>query len=437
MHSPHISVVSPVYNSSGCLAELCQRISKAVSEITTHFEIILVDDRSQDDGWKKIRELAERDPRIVGFRLAKNFGQHYAISAAMDKAKGDWVVVMDCDLQDPPEMIPALYEEAQKGFHIVNAVFVSREETWFQQWSSKCFWRVLSWLSGCPFDYRVCNFSILSRKAADSYRCYRENHRLFGGIKNLMGFTVSTVPMRRDKRFLGVSQYSLRGRFRLAKVILAYSNKPLLASVYIGIGITLLALIGGCDVAYNYFVGRVSVSGWTSMMVSLCFFSGAILSSLGVLGVYIGKIFDETKKRPLYIIEDTVRAAVSPVAVKRDQLSQHRLIWLVGPSEATATVSDQLRSQIEQNNRAVIQFDEATLNALFQAESNQHEKLFAYAKFALELRQRGLSVILSTVFLTAELRAWLDQNVSEAVQVYDTLGDDDMTRLMPALSSSI
>ena len=303
---PHISVVSPVYRAEECVTELCRRLKLSIASITDNYEIILVEDRGPDNSWAIIQEEARKDVRVRGIRLAKNFGQHRAITAGLDIARGDWVIVMDCDLQDPPEDIPKLYAKACDGYEIVVAKFEERPEPNFRQKISKFFWNSLSWMAGIPFDYRVGNFRIMSQRVVENFRNYREQLRLLGGITSLMGFTTTTLIIKREERFAGETSYNFGKLLSIAvDIAMAYSDKPLKLSIYIGLIISLLAIfIGGLIIVLSL-TNVIEVPGWTSVIVSLYLIGGLIIANLGVIGYYIGKTFDETKRRPLYVVENT------------------------------------------------------------------------------------------------------------------------------------
>jgi dolichol-phosphate mannosyltransferase len=301
---PLISVVSPVYKAEECIEELCNKIKLAVEPLTQDFEIILVDDRSPDQSWSVIQTEAFKDQRVIGIRLSRNFGQHRAITAGLDVARGDWVVVMDCDLQDPPEQIPFLYAKAIEGSEIVIAEFEERQESVFAQWVSNLFWTSLSWLAGISFDPKVGNFRIMSKRVVENFRCYREQSRLLGGITSLMGFTTSTIVVKRKERFAGETSYTFIKKLSAAlDITIAYSDKPLKISVVGGLAISGISVIIGSIILLLKFVGLIEVSGWAGVMFSLYLLGGLIIANLGVIGYYLSKTFDETKRRPLYIVE--------------------------------------------------------------------------------------------------------------------------------------
>lgn len=330
--TPHISIVSPVYQAESCVAELCRRLKQSLCSITDSFEIILVEDRSPDNSWAAIEKEAQKDSRIRGVRLSRNFGQHRAITAGLDLAQGDWVVVMDCDLQDPPEAIPLLYARAKDGYQIVIAQFTDRIESGFRQATSRLFWAGLSWLAGADFDHRVGNFRIMSRKVVENFRSYREQLRLLGGLTNLMGFTTAYLPLKRGDRFSGNSSYTFRKLLAIAiDISMAYSDKPLRISIATGTIISGLSLTVGGIILLLGLGGLISVPGWASVMVSLYFLGGLIIANLGVIGYYVGKTFDEAKGRPLYIIE-SIAAEAAPTNTQNHALQKAlgRVFWISG-----------------------------------------------------------------------------------------------------------
>lgn len=305
---PKLSVVIPVYGADSCLPELCNRLHKSISSITEDYEIILVDDRSPDSSWSKIIKEANLDSRVYGIRLSKNFGQHRAITAGLDIADGDWVVVMDCDLQDPPEAIPELYNKALEGYNIVMASFEERKESWVRQFISKLFWFILSRLAGFEFDFKNGNFRIMSRLVIQNFRKYREQLRILGGINNLMGFTKCSIKIERQERYSGKSSYTIPKLLSMAlDICLAYSEKPLKFAVGIGLSLSSLSVIVGIYFIYLQLNGYLEVPGWASIIVSMYFLGGLILASIGVLGHYVGRIFAEVKNRPLYLVEQSTR----------------------------------------------------------------------------------------------------------------------------------
>jgi polyisoprenyl-phosphate glycosyltransferase len=300
---PEISVVIPVYRGEDCMDELYQRIVRALEPLVTSFELVLVEDCGPDKSWQRIQALAAADPRVRGLQLARNFGQHRAITAGIDLARGDWIVVMDCDLQDRPEEIPQLLAEARSGFDIVLARRQQRRDGWWKRTSSALFYAVFRYLTELEYDGTVGNFRIISRQVADSFRTVREQMRFFGGIVTWLGYRVGSVNVQHDARFAGETSYTWRKLLELGvQTIVAYSDKPLRLAIRLGLLMALGALVGGIIVIVRALTGGVRVSGWASLMVSIYFLSGIILGFMGVLGLYLGRVFEEVKGRPLYII---------------------------------------------------------------------------------------------------------------------------------------
>ncbi len=303
---PHISVIIPVYKAENCLGELYTRLRAAVELISTDFEFILVEDCGGDRSWDTIKELAKNDPRVKGIQFSRNFGQHYGITAGLDHASGDWMVVMDCDLQDRPEEIPRLYAKAQEGFDIVVARRGKREDPWHKRFMSMAFYRIFSYLADMEYDGQTGNFRVLSRKVVENFKQMREQLRFFGGLISWAGFSSISIDVRHAERFDGKSTYTFQKLRKLAsETIIAYSDKPLRLSIRFGFTISLLSFLYGLYIVYHALFYGSAIMGWSSLIVSLYFLGGIIISILGVIGIYLGKTFDETKRRPLYIINHT------------------------------------------------------------------------------------------------------------------------------------
>ncbi|PAV30908.1 glycosyltransferase [Virgibacillus profundi] len=303
---PLISVVIPVYGCKTCLQELCSRITATVEKIPAQLEIILVNDASPDNAWEEILLLSSRDRRIKGLDLARNFGQHHAITAGLDHAFGDWVVVMDCDLQDRPEEIITLYEKALEGYEVVFGNRVERQDKWLKRKSSQIFYRVYDYFTGHKSDHTVANFSINSQKVVQGFRQMREQNRFFPLFIQWMGYKTANVPIEHNSRREGKSSYNLKKLITLATDgVISQSNKPLRLSIQFGFLIASISFIYGMYLFARFFFLDEPVEGWTSVMVSIYFIGGLIFCNFGILGLYIGKIFNETKQRPLYLIRET------------------------------------------------------------------------------------------------------------------------------------
>jgi polyisoprenyl-phosphate glycosyltransferase len=303
MKHAHISVVIPVYEAENCLDELYLRLKTALEPITTEFEIVLVEDCGGDSSWQVIERLAAADPRVRGIQFSRNFGQHYGITAGLDHCNADWVVVMDCDLQDRPEEIPRLYAKAQEGFDIVLALRGKRQDPLLKRISSWLFYKLFSYLTDIHYDGDSGNFSIMSRKVLTNFCQMREQLRFFGGLMQWMGFPTASIKVKHSKRLEGKSTYTFSKLWKLSvDTIIAYSDKPLRLSILLGFLMAITSFVYG-----TYFLGiallyGTTVQGWTSLIVSVFFVGGVIISILGVIGIYLGKTFNETKNRPLYII---------------------------------------------------------------------------------------------------------------------------------------
>jgi dolichol-phosphate mannosyltransferase len=303
--TPDISIVSPVYCCADCLRALCDRIGATVAPTGASYEIVLVDDASPDTAWPVMRELAAADPRVKAVALSRNFGQHCAIAAGLEHARGRWVVVMDCDLQDRPEEIAALYAKAQEGHDIVFAERAARQDGWFKRNSSRAFIALLNWLSGADYDYRTANFGIYSRAVIDAVRSMGDRARFFPVMVRWTGFTRTSIPVRHDARGNGGSSYTLRKLLKLAlDIMLSYSDKPLRLVASSGIVISLVALAMTAFSLYRYLHGDVTVAGYTSLIASMWLLAGVMLFCMGIIGLYVGRVFESVKSRPLFVVRE-------------------------------------------------------------------------------------------------------------------------------------
>lgn len=301
--TPHISIVVPVYKAERCLDELYNRLKKSLESISPNFEILLVEDSGGDNSWQIIERLAAADHRVLGIQFSRNFGQHYGITAGLDHCHGDWVVVMDCDLQDRPEEIPRLYNKAQEGYDIVLARRGVRHDPPLKRLGSWLFYKLFSYLTEIEYDGQTGNFRIMSRKVVANFRLMRERLRFLGGLVQWMGFPTSSIDVEHADRFEGNSTYTFSKLWKLAtETIIAYSDKPLRLAVRFGFLMALLAFCYGVYILGRSLFNGSPVLGWSSLIVSLYFIGGIIIALLGVLGIYLGKTFDESKKRPLYIV---------------------------------------------------------------------------------------------------------------------------------------
>ncbi|MBM7661688.1 dolichol-phosphate mannosyltransferase [Bacillus mesophilus] len=308
-NNERISVVVPVYGCVSCLEELHRRLTDSLKQITTDFEMIFVNDASPDHSWDKIEQLVKKDDRVVGINLSRNFGQHYAITAGLDYSSGDWIVVMDCDLQDQPEEIEKLYTQAKEGFDIVLGRRANRNDTIFKKLSSKLFYKVFSYLTETEQDGTVANFGIYHTKVISALLSMRENLRFFPTMVKWVGFKSTTIDIQHSLRIEGNSSYSLKKLLKLAfNVMIAFSDKPLRLTVGAGFMISFFSFIYALYIVIRDLMGIKAIQGWPSLIVSIWFLSGLIIFVLGIIGIYLGKAFDEVKKRPIYIVKDTIKS---------------------------------------------------------------------------------------------------------------------------------
>lgn len=307
------SVVVPVYKCAETLRELCARLSSVFAKLSVDFEIILVNDGSPANDWEIICALAAEDKRIKSINLSRNFGQHNAIMAGIRHASCDWTVVMDGDLQDVPEEIPALYEKALSGYDVVFARRVARQDGAIKRLTSALFHGLVGFLSGVPSDSTIGNFSLSSRKVREAFLGIREHTLGYSFILRWLGFRSASVDVQHCARKQGETSYTVFKSLTLASsIILSHSNKPLWISIAVGGLCSAISGVYGLFLVLHYFLTQVPVTGWTSLMVSLYFLSGLLLMQLGVIGLYIGKIFDEAKNRPLYVVDETLNIAARP-----------------------------------------------------------------------------------------------------------------------------
>ena len=307
MSNIKLSIVSPVYRAENMVHMLVERVVKSVTTITEDFEIILVNDASPDVSWSVIEHECAQDKRVKGINLSRNFGQHYAITAGLHYAKGEWVVVMDCDLQDRPEEIPALYQKAQEGYDIVYARRVDRQDKWIKRMPSLLFNLVLEWMSGLNKDKDVANFGIYHNKVIGEYNKIPEYSRSFGSLILYLGFRTAVIDVQHAARAEGKSSYTWSRMFKLAfDVIISNSNKPLRMAVGLGFSMSALSFLLALYNVVARMIGMISFPGYTTTVFSIWFVGGLLLLVLGIIGLYIGKIFDQVKGRPNFIVQEKI-----------------------------------------------------------------------------------------------------------------------------------
>ena len=303
---PLISVVSPVYMAEHILPVLCERLTSVLSQMTDRFEIILVCDGSPDNSWAVMQELVPKYPHLKIVNLSRNFGQHYALTAGMDLARGDWTVVMDCDLQDHPEDIPKLFAELDEGYDMVVARRINRKHKWWKRVTSRMYFKVFSMLSGFELDGSVGSFRIMSRGVVDAYCSMRETYRMFAGLIEWTGFRTGFIDVQHGERYEGESSYNLARLLRMAMDgMISFSNRPLYISISLGFALSLLSTAYGTYLIIRYLMDpdTFGVPGWLTTVTITIFIGGLVLINQGILGIYLGRLYNQAKGRPLYIVD--------------------------------------------------------------------------------------------------------------------------------------
>ncbi len=302
-----VSVVVPVYGCPEAIPALCERVSNSVLTIADDYEIILVNDCCPKGSWKAIEAECMKSHHVVGIELARNFGQIRAITAGLDYCDGDWVVVMDCDLQDRPEGIVDLYRKAQEGYDVVFARRKDRKDNAFVICMSRLFYKFYDYFTDGKYDSSICNFSISKKEVIQQYCQMREQNRAYTLFLKWLGFKQIAIDVEADERFAGKSSYNVAKKIKMAmEFITAQSNKPLLFSVRLGFFFSLVSFLFIIWRVVLFVVTGNVPSGWTSIIVSMYFLGGIIMVLLGIIGIYIGYIFNEVKHRPLYVVRSVL-----------------------------------------------------------------------------------------------------------------------------------
>ena len=304
-----ISVVAPVYNEVATVRELHRRLGDALAPLG-RYEIVLVDDGSTDGTWDALRELAHTDPHLRLLRLSRNFGHQIALSAGLDHARGDAVISLDGDLQDPPEVIPELVAHWRDGSDVVFAVRRHREgETWFKRGTATVFYKFINRVSSVDIPEQAGDFRLFSRRALDALLAMPERARYLRGMSSWIGFRQSEVAYTRDARHAGETKYPLRRMLHFAgDAVTSFSATPIRFVAALGFVSVALCLVALTWTLYIRFFTDETVAGWTSVIVVVLFLGGVQLLSLGIIGQYVGRIFDEVKGRPLYFVDEIVDA---------------------------------------------------------------------------------------------------------------------------------
>ena len=307
--NPYISIVSPVYMAEGIVDELVKRIKEEVSRITDNYEIVLVEDGSPDQSWQKIEGNCKVDKRVKGIKLSRNFGQHHAISAGLSESNGEYVIVMDCDLQDNPKYITDLLSKSKEGYDIVFTIHKVRKHGKLKNFFSGVFHKFFNWLVGnenLHSSGQIGAYSLLTRRVVEVFCSFNDSHRHYLMILRWLGFSQAYINIEHEKRFKGNTSYTLNKLIALAfDGVVSQTEKLLKLSIYAGFSLSIVSFI---SIIYIV-IEAIAIGfqpGWASTSVLIIFSTGVILISLGILGIYIGKVFEQTKGRPLYLVDKKI-----------------------------------------------------------------------------------------------------------------------------------
>jgi polyisoprenyl-phosphate glycosyltransferase len=304
--SVELSVVVPVYRCAECLQSLYDRLVPTLESAVQSFELIFVDDRSPDESWELLLGLAARDDRVRLVRLSRNFGQHPAITAGLAESRGGWAVVMDCDLQDPPEEIPRLLEKAREGYEIVLSKRIRRQQSWLRRVGGRAYFRIRNFFMRMEMGTDYSSLSLLSRKVVDAFLDVRDRDRQYMLIVHWLGFDRGEIEFEHAERLAGKSSYTMRQLIQVAIEGFFFETTILLRwIVYLGFALAFIGALLAIWFILAYFLFD-PYPGWTSVAVLLLIVGGFIVISLGVTGLYVGKIFGQVKDRPLYVVDTIV-----------------------------------------------------------------------------------------------------------------------------------
>jgi glycosyltransferase involved in cell wall biosynthesis len=305
---PSVSVVAPAYNEQEVLGEFHRRVSEVMRGLGCDYEIVLVNDGSRDNTLALMHALRERDPHVTVVDLSRNFGKEIALSAGLDYTKGEVVVVLDSDLQDPPELIPQMLEIWREGYDVVYGTRTVREgESWFKKATARYFYRLIKQVSRVDIPKDTGDFRLMSRRAVQALVTLREEHRFMKGLFAWIGFPAKPFLYRRDPRAAGETKWNYWKLWNFAiEGITSFSVAPLKVSTYLGLAVAVLALVYAVFVIWKALIYGDRVHGYPSLMAVILFLGGVQLISVGLLGEYVGRIFNEVKRRPLYLLNRLV-----------------------------------------------------------------------------------------------------------------------------------
>ena len=305
---PVYSIVAPVYNEEAILPELYRRVTQTMERLGEPYELVLINDGSTDRSPEIMRELHEQDPRVKVINFSRNFGHQVAITAGIDYAQGDAVVIIDADLQDPPEVIPDLIQRWKEGYEVVYAVRSERKgETWFKEFTAKLFYRLIASITNVDIPLDTGDFRLMDRRVVEALKQMREQHRFMRGLSSWVGFKQAGVEYVRQERYAGETKYPFRKMLRFAlDGITSFSYLPLQLATYFGFFIAGLSLLGIVVTVILRLSGSTAFYGQATTLVAVLFLGGIQLIFLGIIGEYLGRIYDEVKGRPLYIVANTL-----------------------------------------------------------------------------------------------------------------------------------
>ena len=305
--SQTLSIVVPVFNEEGNIPLLYQRVVEVMQSVPGSFELIFADDGSRDASWLAVSALAAEDSRVKGIRLSRNFGHQYALMAGLEMAGGDAVIMMDCDLQHPVEIIPVLLERWRAGFKVVKTLRKDNAEIgWFKRWTSRTFYRFFSRLSGVKLQAGLADFRLLDRQALKELLRFNEEGLFLRGLTEWIGFSSCVVPYQAGERTWGRSQYSLKKMVSFAwKGVSSFSIMPLRIGILIGLMGSLISMCGIFYAFWGKIFGQGTVPGWASTLMVMSLLFSILFVYLGILGEYVGRIIIEVRRRPRFIVCDT------------------------------------------------------------------------------------------------------------------------------------
>lgn len=302
-----LSIVVPFYKCRASAVPLYERLLASCEPLGMELELVFVEDCGGDGSWEILEEIARGDNRVKAVQLSRNYGQHHALTAGLDICTGDWVVTMDCDLQDRPEDIPGLFSKALEGYDVVCTLRTVRKDPLWKRLTSRCFRKVFGWCSGIRTEPGTGAFRLLSKRVVEALRSMREQTRLTGAHIRWLGFSTGYVAVEHDSRFEGKSSYSLRKLLSLAwGGIAAYSSKPLRLPLWTGFFLMFISCLSAVGVILRKLLWGIPADGAALLMISLWFLGGLVIFNIGIVGLYVGKVFDETKRRPLYVISRSI-----------------------------------------------------------------------------------------------------------------------------------